>query len=275
MSCSRRRAIHIRASGLRTMLSTMSSTISSTRSTSKLCPRRMSDTSFASRSAERSTTSRARGTSCSTLTWSTYVVIAIPGGARAARASNSWADSTGTSRGAGAVSRRNMPFNAVIMRPKNPGPEADAIAENGAASGGMEEAWGAIGRALAARPGPAAGRGRPALGASGPTGARGVTASGSTAAPGATLAMRCTTPCAGAPAGEAPAGPSYWSPRERARSTITNSQWARSAAICSSSSIRKPCRRNGVSTHGRSRSATNMPILSSWVSTLFAISPAF
>src|SRR2546423_1497394 len=41
MSSSRRRAIHIAASGLRTTLSTMSLTISSTRSISNLCPRRL------------------------------------------------------------------------------------------------------------------------------------------------------------------------------------------------------------------------------------------
>jgi hypothetical protein len=38
-----------------------------------------------------------------------------------------------------------------------------------------------------------------------------------------------------------------------------------SARICSWFSTRKPCRRNGVSTHGRSRSATNMPTLRSVV----------
>ena len=53
------------------------------------------------------------------------------------------------------------------------------------------------------------------------------------------------------------------SPTERARSTITYSQWLRNAAIWPSSSMRNPCSRKGVSTHGRSRSATNMPTLMS------------
>jgi hypothetical protein len=71
------------------------------------------------------------------------------------------------------------------------------------------------------------------------------------------------------------AGASNWSPTERARSTITNSQWVLSVAICASSSMRKPCSRNGVSTHGRSRSATNMPTLRSVLWIFVAIGVAF
>ena len=76
-------------------------------------------------------------------------------------------------------------------------------------------------------------------------------------------------------AGLMPETASNSEPVERARSTITHSQWVLSARICSSFSTRNPCSRKGVSTHGRSRSATNMPTLRSVVNILEAMAPAF
>ena len=62
-------------------------------------------------------------------------------------------------------------------------------------------------------------------------------------------------------------------PTERARSMITNSQCFCSSAIWSALSMRKPCRRKGVSVQGRSSSATNIPIRRSVVGTLVAMEP--
>ena len=287
MSCSRSRATHISACGLRTMLSTMSSTISSTRSTSKAWP--SADVGHELVEQVRGLRSRPRAraaTSSSTVVWLSVGLDRDAGrqqrGARleflgrlrergqrhrvAARAPRA-------ARGALPKSPRHARSRA---RPSTPSESAPGIGRRGS-------------RRCAA-----AGRG-----------ARGRPRGGSA---GAARPSRASLPARGSPRGRGRRGrrrPRHrraatglrrrvlWPRRrrgachvrerrlvlvaERARA-IDHHVLAMRAQRGGSGprpSIRKPCSRKGVSTHGRSRSATNMPTLISAARTLVAIGPAF
>ena len=67
------------------------------------------------------------------------------------------------------------------------------------------------------------------------------------------------------------AGVSKPGPIERCGSIVTHRQCRRNCCSCSLSSSRNPCNRNGVSIHGRSRSATNIPSFKSSVLTFWCM----